>query len=185
MRVAFANSVSDIVRSDDGDDGEQQDVESPERGQLSEDDEPGWMLGTITKTVQQRMERFWQKHMKSNKSSHPGWDNTPAYYRDRETKYGLSEIRVPAVIQPQTDEDAAASGMTPLGELLECLDIVRGISQMLHGTFRLARSYMSLGSGKLRWNISIPCLAPGSESDWLLILNVKPVEHQQKLFQSR
>jgi hypothetical protein len=28
---------------------------------LSEDDDPGWAMGTITKMVQQPMERFWQK----------------------------------------------------------------------------------------------------------------------------
>jgi len=44
----------------DGEDGEDEDDEETEFGQLSEDDEPGWAMGTITKPVQQRMTRFQQ-----------------------------------------------------------------------------------------------------------------------------
>jgi hypothetical protein len=39
---------------------------------LSEDDEPGWVMGTITKTVQQHMERFRQKQMKIDELTQTG-----------------------------------------------------------------------------------------------------------------
>ena len=55
MLVAIRDSLSDLASSDDGEDGEEEDDEETEQGNLSEDDEPGWVMGTITKTVQQRM----------------------------------------------------------------------------------------------------------------------------------
>jgi len=66
MLIAIGDSLSDLARSDDGEDGEDEDDEETEKGKLSEDDEPGWVMGTITKMVHQRMERFRQKQMKFN-----------------------------------------------------------------------------------------------------------------------
>ena len=64
MMAAIGDSLSDLASSDDGEDGEEEDDEETEQGNLSEDDEPGWVMGTITKMVQQNMERFRQKQMK-------------------------------------------------------------------------------------------------------------------------
>jgi len=86
-------------------------------------------MGTITKTVQQHMERFRQKQMKLNELSQPGWEDAADYFRERDEKYGTSELRVPAVVQPQTKEDALAPPPTTFEELIESLDIVPGISQ--------------------------------------------------------
>jgi hypothetical protein len=61
MLVAIRDSLSDLASSDHGEDGEEEDDEETEQGNLSEDDEPSWVMGIITKMVQQRMERFWQK----------------------------------------------------------------------------------------------------------------------------
>jgi hypothetical protein len=63
MLVAIGDSLSNLASSDDGEEAEDEDDEETEQGKLSEDDEPGWVMGTITKTVQQRMERFLQKQM--------------------------------------------------------------------------------------------------------------------------
>jgi hypothetical protein len=49
MMVAFGDWLSDITSSDDGDDGEDDDHNETGQGQVREDDEPGWVLGTITK----------------------------------------------------------------------------------------------------------------------------------------
>jgi len=73
MLVAIADSLSDLASSDDGEDGEDEDDEETEQGKLSEDDEPGWVMGTITKMVQQRLERFRQKQMKFDELTQPGW----------------------------------------------------------------------------------------------------------------
>jgi len=72
MLVAVGDSLSDLVSSDDGEDGQEEDDQETGQRNLSEDDEPGWVMGTITKTVQQRMERFWQKHMKLDELTQPG-----------------------------------------------------------------------------------------------------------------
>ena len=90
MLVAVGDSMSDLVSSDDREDGEDEDDEETEKGNLSEDDEPSWVMGTITKTVQQRMERFWQKQMKLNKLTQPGWEDAADYFREQDTKYGIT-----------------------------------------------------------------------------------------------
>ena len=59
MMVPIEDSLSNIACSDNGEDGEHDDDEATEQGQLSEDDEPGWVMGTISQTVQQCMERIW------------------------------------------------------------------------------------------------------------------------------
>jgi len=51
MLVAIGDSLSDLASSDDGEDGEDEDDEETEQGKLSDNDEPGWVMGTITKTV--------------------------------------------------------------------------------------------------------------------------------------
>jgi len=51
MLIAIRDSLSDLASSDDGEDREDEDDEETEQGKLSEDDEPGWAMGTITKTV--------------------------------------------------------------------------------------------------------------------------------------
>jgi hypothetical protein len=52
MLVALRDSLSDLASSDNGEDGEDEDDEETEKGKLSKDDEPGWVMGPITKTVQ-------------------------------------------------------------------------------------------------------------------------------------
>jgi hypothetical protein len=60
MLVAIGDSQSDLATSDDGED-EEDNADDTAQGKLSDDDEPGWVMGTITNTVQQRMERCQQK----------------------------------------------------------------------------------------------------------------------------
>jgi hypothetical protein len=72
MLVSIGDSLSDLESSDNGEDEEDEDDEENEQGKLSEDDKPGCVIGTMTKTVQQHMERFRQKHIKLNKVTHPG-----------------------------------------------------------------------------------------------------------------
>jgi hypothetical protein len=59
MLVAIGDSMSGFASSDPGENGEEEVNEETEWGQLSEDDEPGWMPDTITKTIQQRKEGHW------------------------------------------------------------------------------------------------------------------------------
>ena len=73
MLIAIGDSLSNIASSDDGEDGEYEDDEQTEQRQLSEDDKPGWVMDTFTKTVQQRRERLWQKQTKVDELTHVGW----------------------------------------------------------------------------------------------------------------
>jgi len=72
MLVAIGDSLSDLASSDGGEDGEDENDEETEQGNFSKDAKPSWVMGTITKTVQQRMERFRQKQMKLNEMTQPG-----------------------------------------------------------------------------------------------------------------
>jgi hypothetical protein len=80
--VAIGDSLSDLASSDDGEDWEDEDEEYTEQGNLSEDDEPGWVMGTITKKVRQGMERFRQKQMKLDKLTQPGLEDAAGYIRE-------------------------------------------------------------------------------------------------------
>lgn len=54
---ALGDSLSDVARSNDG----EVDEEDKELGKLSDNDEPGWVMGTVSKTLQQCMESFQEK----------------------------------------------------------------------------------------------------------------------------
>jgi len=51
MMVAIGDSLSDFAGSDYGENGEDEDDVETEQGRLSDKGEPGWMMGTIMKTV--------------------------------------------------------------------------------------------------------------------------------------
>jgi len=99
-------------------------------GNLSEDDEPGWVMGTISKMVQYRMQRVRQKQMKLEELTQPGWGDAADYFYERDKMYGTTELKVPAVVQPQRADDAALSVPTTSSEPLETLDRVHRKLQM-------------------------------------------------------
>jgi len=61
----IGDHLSNYASSDTGEDGDDEngDEEDPELGKLSEDDKPGWVMGTISKTVQYQMVSFGQKQI--------------------------------------------------------------------------------------------------------------------------
>jgi len=60
MLNAIGDSVSDLARSEDEEDVEDKDDDEEDTvlGKLCEDDQPGWVMDTISKTVQHRMQSF-------------------------------------------------------------------------------------------------------------------------------
>jgi hypothetical protein len=176
MLVAIGDSLSDLATSDDGEDGEEEDDEETQQGNLSEDDEPGWVMGTITTTVQQRVERFRQKQMKLDELTQLGWEDAADYFREQDKKYGTTELKVPAVVQPQSNDDSPAPLPATFGELMESLDIVPGISQRPQGTSRPGSSHTRLGSVKPQSKSFIPGGEPAAEPDSSMLLKVKPIE---------
>jgi len=75
MLNVISDSLSDLASSDDELDGEDEeyDEEDSELCKLSDDDEPGWVMGTISETVQHSKESFWQKQMMRDKLIQRGW----------------------------------------------------------------------------------------------------------------
>ena len=88
MLVVIGNCLTDFAGSDNGENGEDEDDAGTVQGKLSEDDEPGWVMGTITSTVLQPMERCRQKQMKLDELTRPGWEETADYIREGDKKYG-------------------------------------------------------------------------------------------------
>ena len=147
MLNAIGESLSDLASSDNGEDGEDEDDDddNPELGKLSDDDEPGWVMGTISNTVQRRMERFRRKQIKLDKLTQPSWGDMANYFRETDKKYRTTELKVPAVVQSQREEDATCFAPTTFGEPMETLDSIPGKSQMPQVTSRPGSSQWRLG----------------------------------------
>jgi len=77
------NAIGDrqiyLASSNNGENGEDEDddEDDPAGGKLSEDDEPRWVRGTISKTVQYRMERYRQKEMKFDELTKQAGETRP------------------------------------------------------------------------------------------------------------
>jgi hypothetical protein len=103
--------------------------------------------------------------MKLDELTQLGWEDAADYFCEREMKYGTTELRVPAVVQPQTNHDAPAPLPATVGELIESLDIVPGISQRPQETSRPGSSHIKLGSVKPQSKSGIPGGEPAAEPD--------------------
>jgi hypothetical protein len=132
MLNAIRDSLSDLASSDDEQDGEdkEDEEEHTELGKLSDDDEPGWIMGTITKTVQHRRESFRQKQIRLDELTQPGWRDAANYFHERDMRYGTGKLKVPAVGKPQIDTTAATPSLITVGEHMQTPEIVRGQSEM-------------------------------------------------------
>jgi len=87
MMVTMGDNLSDITNSNDGEDTEDEDDDDTAQGQLSEDKEPGRVMGTISKTVQLQMERFRQMVMNLAELTQLGMEHAANYLCKRD-KYG-------------------------------------------------------------------------------------------------
>jgi len=179
MLNTIGDSLSDLPSSDDEEDGEDvdDDEEDTELGMLSEDDEPGWVMGTLSKMVQHHMESFRQKEMRLDELTQPGWGDTTDYFRERDLKYETTELKVPAVVKPQTDTTAATPSPSPFGELMQVLDIVPGQSQMPQVSSRQGSSQMRLGWEKPQADNYIVSLMPNAVPDSSQREIATPVQH--------
>jgi len=87
--------------------------------------------------------------------------------------FGTSELRVPAVVQLQTNDDAPLHPPTLFTEHMKSLDIVHGI---LERTSRPECSHIRIRSVKLQSKSSIPSVEPAVKPDSSPLLKAKPVE---------
>jgi len=176
MMVAMGDRLSNLASSDDGEVGEDQDDEETEQGKQSEDDKPGWVMGTISKTVQQHMEMFREMQMKLDELTHPGLEDIADNFHKRDKQYGSSELKVPAIFLPQMDDDAAEPATTIFAALMESLEIVPGISQMPQGTSQPGIGHSRLGSVTPRSNTSKSSVETAAVGDTSPLLKAKTVE---------
>jgi len=162
MLNAIGDSLSDLASSEDEEDGEDDDddEEDTELGKLGEDNEHGWVMGTISKMEQHHMESFRQKQMRLNDLTQPGWRDAASYFRERDMQYGTTELKVPAVVKPQTEMTAATPSPTTFGQLMQVLDIVPLQSQMLQVRSPQGSSQIRLGSEKPQADNHILSLMP-------------------------
>jgi len=96
--VVIEDSLSELASSADGEDGEDEYDQEAVQGQLSEEDEPSWMMRTITKTVRHRLERVRQKQMKLHEVTPPAWEDAPYFFTESDEKYGTSALTVLAFV---------------------------------------------------------------------------------------
>ena len=117
MLNAIRDSMSDLASSDAEEDGvdEKDDAEDTELAKLNEDDEPGWVMGTISKMAQHCMESGRQMQMKLRGLTQPWRGDATNNFPERDMKYRIAEWMVLAVVQLETDDDVAASAPTTFG----------------------------------------------------------------------
>jgi len=178
MLNAIGDSLRDLASSDDEQDGEDEkdDEEEKQLGKLSDDDEPGWVMGTISKTVQHRMESIRQKQKRLHELTQPGWRDAANYFRMREMKNGVAILKVLAGVKHQIDTTAATPSPTTFGEHMQTLDIVHGQLQMPAVISWPGSSQRRLGLEKLQLHKFKLVFLPNAPSDLTPIQHVKPVE---------
>jgi hypothetical protein len=170
MLNAIGDSLGDNASSEYEQDGEDEDDDEDDirHGKLIEDDEPGWVMGRISKTVQYHTESFQQMQLRLDELKQVGSGDVADYFRERDMNYGTTGLKTPAVAKPQEDSTAATPSPTIFGELMKDLDIVPGQSQMPQVTSRQGTSQMRLGSEKPQADNHIvppmPAVVPNSSS---------------------
>ena len=130
---SIRDDLSKLASSDDGKAGAEQDddEEDPEVCKMCEDDKPGWVMGTIHKTAFHRMECVRQQQMMPDELMQRGWGDAAHYFSEKDQKYGTTKLKVLAMIQLQTEDDAASSAPTIFGEPMETFDSVPSKLPML------------------------------------------------------
>jgi len=177
MFNAIRDSLCDLASFNDEQDGEdkEHDEEDTVLGKLSDDAEPGWVMGTISKTVHHCMESLWEKQMRLDELTQLGWGDVANNFCERDMKYGTAELKVPVVVKPQTDTTAATPSPTTFGEYIQTLVIVRRKSEMPAVTSRPGSSQMWMGSEKPQGHKFIPVLSPDTATDLMLIQDAQSV----------
>ena len=178
MLHAIRDSLSDLASSDDEQDveDEEDDQHDTEFSKLSDDDEPGWMMGTISKTVQHHEKSFRQMQMRFDTLTQPGWGDAANFIHERDQKYGTAKLSVPAVVKPQMDMTATTPSLAAFGVLMQTLDMVPGNSQMPGETSRRGSSQVGLGLEKPQSHNLAPILSSDMAPNSTPIKDAKHVE---------
>jgi len=103
---------------------EEDNMEDLGLSKLGDDDEPGWVMGTISRPDQHYIESYLQNLIQLDELTTPEWGEASNYCLERYMRFSMANCKVPRVIHVQTDDYAADSAFRALGELLETVDIV-------------------------------------------------------------
>lgn len=117
-------------------------------------------MGTISETVQHRMERAQQKPTKLDELTKPGWGDVSDYNYQKQIKYRMPKCKVPAAFQAELQEDSASSTRTAFGERMETLDSLPTNSQLLQETSRPWSINWGLAPQQAQAYECIPSLPP-------------------------
>jgi len=120
------DSLNELACSDDEQHGEdkEEDQDDTELGKLSDDEEPGLAMTTMSKTVQHCIESVGQNQMRLHELTQPGWGDAANYICERDMKYGTARLNVPAVVKLQIDTTAATPSPMTFGGYMLTLDII-------------------------------------------------------------
>ena len=94
------------------------------------------------------MECFWQKVMRLDELRKPGWVDAAYYLFERDEINRTTKLKVPAVVQPQSKNEADSSALRTLGEPTETLGHIPGTSLMPQVTSRTGSCHMRIGLRK-------------------------------------
>jgi len=175
---AIGDSLSNLASSDDEQDGEDEedDEEDTVLGKLSDGDEPGLEMCTISKTVQHRIEKFRQTQMRLDEFMQLGLGETANFFRERDMKNGAAESKVPVVVKHQIYTTASTTTPTIFRQHMHTLDVVRAQCQMLAVISPAASSPMRVGSEKPELHKFLPVLSHEGEPDSTLIHNAMAIQ---------
>jgi len=147
MLGAIANSQSDLASSDDMEDGidKNDDDADPELGKLSKDDEPGQVIATITKTVQNHMLSFWQKQIALDEPTQTEWWDMAVEFPER---FAVQDGRMEGSSSCDTPNRHYCSHTISYNICTanDEIDVICGQSQMPQVTSRTGSGQMRLGS---------------------------------------
>jgi len=87
-------------------------------GMLSEYDEPGWVIGTISITLKHCMDSIQQKHQRPDEMTRPGWVDVVNSFSEGDIQYGMTELDVPAAGKLQLDTNAPTPAPIKCGTLI-------------------------------------------------------------------
>jgi len=98
MLNATLDSLSNLGILDVSKNGEdKEDGNNTELDKVSKYNDPGWVMGRLSNMVQHRIECCWQKLIRRDKLTQPCRGDTAEYFCERDKKYGIAKLMIPAV----------------------------------------------------------------------------------------
>lgn len=88
----------------------------------------------MCESVPQGMKQFRQKYMRHDDVMALGGGDAGDHFHDGDMMCGIVKWMRAAVVKPRTVDHTEVAAPATFGEIIETLDMVHGMSQMLHRT---------------------------------------------------